>query len=184
MEILEAIEVKECCHCHVEKPVTDFNLKNKVTGKRQSRCKPCQAIVSREHYLANKEKIIERSAINAAARRVSLEKIVKEGLAAAKCEKCGTANQLTYHLNRDFDGPCVSAILHNGMARESLMEAIEHSSILCKSCQGATFHKGLEPYLAARRAGQPYEAKRTPKNEYKSRYTKANKDRRMSSARV
>lgn len=173
-----SIATKKCSHCKEDKLFSEFNVKDKAAGKLQSRCKPCQALVSRAHYLANKQKIIDRSAINAAERRVKLEKVVEARLANEHCAECGATEHLTFHVNRDYDGPRVSAILNSGMALEALLDSIAHSTVLCKTCEAKSNYQGLAAYQEARRAGGEYAPKGISKNEYKARYTKSNKDRR------
>lgn len=48
-------ELKVCRKCHLEKPVTDFSVDDKTTGKRLARCKSCVAEYVRGVYAANPE---------------------------------------------------------------------------------------------------------------------------------
>ena len=44
------MDTKICTKCGEEKPLTEFNFKNKARGKRQSQCKECQRKRERELY--------------------------------------------------------------------------------------------------------------------------------------
>ncbi len=45
--------LKVCRVCHLELPITDFSVTNKVTGERRARCKPCESARVRAYYASN-----------------------------------------------------------------------------------------------------------------------------------
>lgn len=57
-------ETKMCTKCGNNKPLSDFNFKNKAKGLYQSRCKLCTKQISTDHYNANKSIYIERAVAN------------------------------------------------------------------------------------------------------------------------
>lgn len=47
--------LRACSRCGEVKSVTQFNVKNKVTGNRMPWCRPCGKAISRERYIAASE---------------------------------------------------------------------------------------------------------------------------------
>lgn len=50
--------MKRCIDCNIEKEDSSFNLRNKKSKLRQSRCKDCESKNAKIRYLANREKRI------------------------------------------------------------------------------------------------------------------------------
>lgn len=50
--------MKKCIDCNIEKEDSSFNLRNKKSKLRQSRCKDCESKNAKIRYLANREKRI------------------------------------------------------------------------------------------------------------------------------
>lgn len=55
------VKTKVCIHCNEEKPVEDFNFKNREKGWYMSYCKPCQKVYNRKHYEKNRDLYLARS---------------------------------------------------------------------------------------------------------------------------
>lgn len=53
-----------CSSCMKEKPLSDFNFRNKHGGIYQRSCKECTRIAGKLHYTRNREKVIARSVDN------------------------------------------------------------------------------------------------------------------------
>jgi hypothetical protein len=53
--------MKICTCCNTEKDDDEFYWKNKSLGKRQSYCKECQNLKSKEHYEDNKPQYVDRA---------------------------------------------------------------------------------------------------------------------------
>lgn len=49
------MELRVCRKCHLEKPITEFTVEVKASGKRRAWCKPCEAARVRAYYAANAE---------------------------------------------------------------------------------------------------------------------------------
>jgi len=59
--MLPSAEVRTCTGCQRSLPVTEFGIKNKKTGRRNTRCRACVRATSREHYRKNREIYLERN---------------------------------------------------------------------------------------------------------------------------
>jgi hypothetical protein len=53
-----------CTGCNLSKPIEQFSLKNKKTGRRGNRCRACVAAYGREHYRRNKEAYLAKNRRN------------------------------------------------------------------------------------------------------------------------
>lgn len=168
---------KVCCRCQQSKPIAQFAIKNKASGQRQSQCRECQKAISRAHYLANKETLKARAAERNARQTDVLRAVVAQALSHAQCA-CGSRSALTYQVHDDYTGPRVSAVVNAGMSRAALDEAMAHSTVMCKACQGARFGRALVEHMRAVRAGEKDAPPKTPKSEYKRRHTVAREDLR------
>ncbi|TME86608.1 MAG: hypothetical protein E6I44_12685 [Chloroflexi bacterium] len=55
-----ASETKKCTGCGLERPVAEFPIKNKQTGRRGTLCRACRSAYGRRHYEQNREKYTSR----------------------------------------------------------------------------------------------------------------------------
>lgn len=168
---------KVCCHCTQRKLMACFAIKNKVTGARQSRCRECQKIASRAHYEANREEVIKNSAIRKSKQVIALKAEIAAQLAKASCP-CGATEELTYHINPGYTGPRVSAALYAGLSRETVLDSVANSTVLCKACERRHMAAPLVYYTAQLRAGSRPLPTEITRAEYKARNTRTGKDLR------
>lgn len=171
---------KRCSTCTHWHPIAEFSLKISATGQRQSRCRACQKIASRKHYEENREAVIARSATRNASQKDVLMVEVRLRLKGAVCG-CGAKRKLTFRVNPGYQGPRVSAVVHNGMGVATLADAMANSTIVCPKCLWQSFVPALAEYNAERGTYQP---KNISSNEYKRRHTRAVVDRRTSAGRA
>lgn len=80
---------KWCSRCARFKPVHDFAFHDRVTGRRQHRCRMCQAALRREHYLRNREHYIARAVRQGRQRRDEQVALVHDYLRSHPCIDCG-----------------------------------------------------------------------------------------------
>lgn len=84
--------MKTCAKCETEKPVDQFNIKNKKTGTRNSYCKPCHSEYRKSHYQANRAKYIEKATVNSLQQKDSNMRRVVAYLVEHPCCDCGETN--------------------------------------------------------------------------------------------
>ncbi len=96
---LEIVDVKRCCACRVTKALTEFSLKNKETGRRSSKCRPCQAEYSRRHYRRNREVYLRRASARRKRGREICRQEAYEHLTTHPCVDCGETDPVVL----DFD---------------------------------------------------------------------------------
>jgi hypothetical protein len=171
---------KRCCNCKHDLPIDAFALKVTATGQRQSRCKECQKLASRAHYESNRDAVIARNTDRRLATEAAHKAFIATTLLGKRCSCCGTADDLCYSVNAGYTGPRVSSAAHAGMARETVLEAIANSTIMCRPCRSEKGSQALQEYTLLKAQGQEMPANPVSKSEYKQRYTKARVDRRRT----
>lgn len=80
---------KWCSRCARFKPLVDFAFHDRVTGRRQHRCRVCQAELRREHYLRNREHYIAWAVRQGRQRRDEQVALAHDYLRAHPCVDCG-----------------------------------------------------------------------------------------------
>lgn len=169
---------KTCCACKNPLPISEFALKVTATGQRQSRCKQCQKLASRAHYESNREAVIARSTERRLSTEAEHKAFVATTLVGQACSCCGTGADLCYSVNAGYTGPRVSSAAHAGMARETVLESIANSTVMCRPCRSEKGSQALQQYTQLKAQGHEMPANPVTLAEYKRRYTKARVDRR------
>lgn len=183
-------ETKQCCRCDKLKPITEFALKYPKRMIYQSHCRDCQKLISREHYLRNKQAIIERSAANKKATQARLAAIAQKALCGQRCADCGSEGDLTFYARRDYQGPRVSAAINSGLAEATLHESIAHSIVLCRTCLYQRGGEALKEFYYGSDTREVRIAERAAlddkpsSSDYKRRRTTVKNDRRLSGTRT
>lgn len=130
--------MKTCPKCEENKPVNEFLVKDKKTGRLNSYCKSCHRVYSKVHYRLNKKKYIQR-------RKQTRDKYKKRWQAyknTLSCSECGENRPGTldfHHIeNKDHE-------LANMVARQyswnKLMEEIAKCIVLCANCHRVLHYK-------------------------------------------
>jgi hypothetical protein len=88
--IMTPVLMKRCKGpCGQNLPLDDFHWKSKVRGTRQSRCKRCMHDYGKEHYLENREEILERATARIQVIRADNADLLESHLLANPCMGCG-----------------------------------------------------------------------------------------------
>ena len=91
--------MRTCSRCKQELPDDAFRWRTKGRKHRQSQCRDCAKLTSKEHYTANKQAYKRRSAAHSARKIEEHSRKVYDLLAASSCFDCGERDVLTL----DFD---------------------------------------------------------------------------------
>jgi hypothetical protein len=89
---LESSELRCCTRCGLSKPITEFSIKNKRTGRRAWQCHSCIAARSREHYRRNKPRYLARNRRNKRRYRSRNRSRKAEYVAGLACVDCGESD--------------------------------------------------------------------------------------------
>lgn len=171
---------KVCSRCKQEQAITEFALKVKTTGQRQSHCRSCQKEISAAHYRDNKAKKVVRAVELRAQKGAVLRETVRQALSGQVCSYCNATEDLTFKVNPGYTGPRVSAVCNAGMAEETLQEAMQNSTICCKKCMYVRGAAIMVEHTRRRRSGDDLPKNTVTKAEYKRRHTTVKTDRRKT----
>ena len=127
------METKTCTKCGIEKPLTDFNFKNKALGKRQAMCKECQRARERELYgMSYRQKNKDRYTENRKKYRERMRSIIQNAKSKG-CIICGETESccLDFHhlYNKEF-------VIAGGteVSEKRLLQEISKCVVLCANC--------------------------------------------------
>jgi hypothetical protein len=92
LAVLADFTTRICCTCGLAKPMSEFAVKNKESGTRRTKCRPCQAAYSREHYRRNRPTYLQRAASQRKVNREECRQQVFDYLITHHCVDCGEAD--------------------------------------------------------------------------------------------
>jgi hypothetical protein len=93
------METKFCVGCGVDRPIDQFNFKNKRRGKRQVRCRFCTRLQVRRHYENNHDYYVRKAMKRKKKVKTQQHKQVLIYLSMHPCIDCGEADPVCL----DFD---------------------------------------------------------------------------------
>ena len=140
---------KKCGDCHLEKPVDEFAFKNKITGLRQSRCKPCMRIYQKAHYENNKRAYIDKAKVSNAAAKSRLTVLRDAFLQGKCCSVCSRTEDLTFYQRPGSGAERVHEVVRGRGSPERLQKAMEASYVMCNTCLNRLYAPYLAPYQFA-----------------------------------
>ena len=140
---------KRCTGCESELPTGEFAIRRRSTGRRQARCRACQAEFRRDHYERNKQRLLWEVA--ARKRDVKIRNMIRivEYLSKHPCVDCGEADPLVLEFDhvRGSKTENVTAMVH--LADWSRIAAeIAKCVVRCANCHRRKTLAGLG-YLRA-----------------------------------
>jgi len=81
--------MRTCTICLIEKEITEFNLRSRVTGNRTTICRPCENEKSRRNYEAKRAERIAKAKEWQAHQRALVRAFLWEHLLHHPCVDCG-----------------------------------------------------------------------------------------------
>lgn len=133
-------ETQLCIKCDAEKPVEDFNWRDKKRGVRHYTCKACHSAYRRQHYLENIEKYKEKArrwnAENQDEVRMRMRRYVLEYLLEHPCVDCGETNPIVLEFDhvRGEKIMEVSVMLGSMATFERIQAEIDKCEVRCANC--------------------------------------------------
>lgn len=116
--------MKKCNRCKLDKGLSEF-------AKGSGRCRPCQAVMAREHYLNNKE-VYVKSAIDMKNRN---HKYILEYLKNHPCVVCGEDDPIVLDFDhlKDKTASVTQAVIDK-WSLQKIDNEIKKCQVLCANC--------------------------------------------------
>ena len=160
-----AEQLRLCARCSELKELQDFAWKRKGRGHRDNLCRACRAVSSREHYVANRQRYINRARVRKQAVRLERTKFLIRYFEDHPCVDCGEDDPVVLefdHLgNKEFNIGTELAY----RTWPSILEEIKKCDVVCANChRRRTAHRSgsLRALLTAgRRAARSRAGDRT-----------------------
>jgi hypothetical protein len=129
---------KTCSKCKVSKSISEFNFKQTASGLRQSYCKECGKVLTRNHYRKNKRQYLDRNVRSYMKRR----ELVRQ-MKSRACADCGI--QYPFYV-MDFDhreGERKEYELNriDRMTIRAILSEIKKCDVVCANCHRVRTYK-------------------------------------------
>jgi len=119
-----------CKTCYIEKPLDSYTPSQQ---RRKGRCKECQKNYSRQHYLNNKEKYLDKDKI----RRDEYRKLIAQ-YKDVPCKDCGKKYRPHVmdfdHVNPEEKSFTIGRAVAIGIHKEIVIEEIKKCEVVCSNC--------------------------------------------------
>lgn len=127
------METKICTKCGQEKPLTEFNFKNKSKGVYQSQCRSCKNEQARQLYQTKyKERYLPRLKENKKKHRKQIHNLLEQ-IKSKGCCICGETDTccLDFHHLYDKD---FQISYGQDVSFERLFTELEKCILVCSNC--------------------------------------------------
>lgn len=127
-------ELRICPRCKETKALAEFAWKRKDRNQRQVYCRSCRAHYGREHYLANRQRYVERARLRKHAVRLARTEFLIHYFEDHPCVDCGETDPVV--LEFDHLGGKAFTISTELAYRswETILAEIEKCQVVCANC--------------------------------------------------
>jgi hypothetical protein len=132
----EGMATRTCSKCGVEKDISEFRLRNRFTGRRQSYCNDCGSQMGKDWYERNKDYQKQNASKHRSEYQKRGREYIWDYLSTHPCIKCGESDPhaLEFHHARGAKVIEVSRLVGRGSSLEMLKAEIEKCDVLCANC--------------------------------------------------
>ncbi|MBK3779989.1 hypothetical protein G3A43_06950 [Paraburkholderia aspalathi] len=143
-----------CCACQHDLPETEFAIKNKATGLRRTKCKPCQRAYAKRHYAENLKEYVKRATVRNRQVKDAYRAILEPLLADGVCVCCGVKSgslvdgkpsRLVFTRKHGFTGAPVHDVLREKLGQAVFDEALRNSELKCDACAFTPYVEHIKP---------------------------------------
>jgi hypothetical protein len=134
-EVLPTV-TRRCTMCGSVRPIAEFAMKDRRTGRRDTRCRACVAARSRAHYEQNREICLARGKAAKRAYRSRNRVRKAEVLLALECVDCGATDPRILdfdHRDRTAKRAEVSRLMSSG-SWSLIVAEIAKCDVRCANC--------------------------------------------------
>ena len=144
---------KECAKCHILKPLSEFNFKNKKLGRLNARCKSCTRKDIRNAYYKNREYYLDYRAKINHSKRIKISQFIHEFLLHNPCIDCGVAEPEVLHFDHIHGQKKmeISKMRNGRYSLQAVVDEINKCVVRCANCHArkTAAEQGWYKYLFA-----------------------------------
>ncbi len=129
--------MKKCSKCKKEKPIEEFNFKNKNLKLRQCQCRECTRLLIKNHYNENKQYYLKKAKKRNLEIKSNIVNYLQDYLSKKSCIDCGEADIAVLefdHRNRSKKTEAVSTLIRHGYPISIIRKEIGKCDIRCANC--------------------------------------------------
>lgn len=135
---------KICTKCNNPKPLAEYSLRNKVTGRRHAFCKDCHTAYRHSHYILHKSKYLLKAKKWNKKQTSALRTFLFSYLKEHPCVDCGEDDLRVLdfdHVGKKFMG--IAQMVRNCYSLAAILREIRCCKVRCANCHRIkTFSRG------------------------------------------
>ena len=125
---------KACARCGQVKPIDEFAWRRRAIGQRHNYCRPCHSAYRREHYLANRQRYIDRAKRRANSVAEEWAIFLVEYFRENPCADCGETDPLVLEFDHLRDKAFNISKGLRDRSRQSVLDEIAKCEVVCANC--------------------------------------------------
>jgi len=132
-----------CTQCKEEKPIEEFNFRDKKLGKRQGACRECTRNQVRRHIKANPEYYRDRARRRKQMLFQENRVFLLEYLSDKQCADCGESDPVVLQFDHLKDKKYTVAHMMGQYRWDKILKEIAKCEIRCANCHTRRTSKQL-----------------------------------------
>ncbi|MGH2491188.1 MAG: hypothetical protein ACRDF9_06725, partial [Candidatus Limnocylindria bacterium] len=129
-------ETKRCTGCGLDRPVGEFPIKHKKTGRRGARCRACRSAYGKLHYEQHREKYKSRTRRPRHTQRDACWSWLMHYLTSHQCIDCGQADPIVLQFDHRDGSKKVDTIgaMLSRASWATLLNEVGKCDVRCANC--------------------------------------------------
>lgn len=126
--------MKKCNRCKIEKPLEEFNYRDKVKGLRQYQCKDCSRLYVRLHYERNKKYYLKKAFERNRRIRKEIRIYVWTYLSTHSCVDCNEDDPVVLEFDHVSNKTAAISEMNRNYTLQKVKIEIEKCQVRCANC--------------------------------------------------
>jgi len=136
LQLVVTVDTERCTGCGLERPIGEFPIKNKKSGRRSTRCRACRSAYGKLHYQKNRDRYCARPRAPRHEQREPYWAWVMTFLASHPCIDCGETDPIVLQFDHRDGTTKVDAVgtMLNRASWGALLSEIAKCDVRCANC--------------------------------------------------
>lgn len=126
--------VKKCSRCKLEKPLEEFNFKDKIKNLRQYHCRNCSRLYVQSHYQNNRQYYLEKARRRNKRIRTTIKNYLWGYLTVNPCVDCGEKDPIVLEFDHVRDKSFTISSIGRDRMFEEVIKEIAKCEVRCANC--------------------------------------------------